>query len=91
MSESDAADAKEVLLRKARTHRDKAIRFDGSDEHGDALTWFVAYRGEFGWVACRGNGQWMDEPSSEEIENAFNIYDQVEMIDQSETPEQVTL
>lgn len=79
------------ILRRARTHRNKVLRFVGETPDGEALEWYVAYRGEFGWSACRGTGEWMDEPSADDVEYALEEYDEVELIDRSETPKEVAL
>lgn len=84
------ATRRDDLLREVRTRRDKALRFSGETDEGE-VTWFVAYRGKFGWAACRENGRWMDEPSDDDVEAAVQKYDEVELVDQSNTPEQVTL
>lgn len=93
MSDSDvSADAvsRDDLIRDVRVRRDKALKFEAEDDVG-TLTWYVAYRGKFGWVACRGNGRWMDEPSDEDVESAVREYDNVELVERAGTPEQVTL
>jgi hypothetical protein len=79
------------LLRTARTNRNKVIRFDAYPDGESPFTWFVAYRGKYGWSACRGNGEWMDEPTDDDVEHAVDKYDHVNLIDRSETPEGVTL
>lgn len=81
----------EEILRTARTRRDKAVQFIGDDEDGVRIEWYAAYRGKFGWSACRSDGEWMYEPSEAEVEDAADVYDHVELVDLSETPEAVTL
>lgn len=88
MSEQSADDE---LLRTVRTRRDKVLRFDGMREDGLLVRWFVAYRGTFGWVACRHDGQWMDNPTDSDIEDALEVYDRVKLVDRSTTPEEVEL
>lgn len=82
---------KDELLRTVRTRRDKVLRFDGEAEDGGLITWFVAYRGKFGWSACRGTGEWMDSPTDDEVEWAIDEYDHVQLVDRLETPEEVDL
>jgi len=84
MSETDE------ILRKVRTDRTKAIRFDDTVD-GEPITWYAAYRGKYGWSACRGNGDWMDEPSDDAVEWACGECEHVELVDVSETPEAVDL
>jgi len=92
MNDTDDAELqREELLRKARTRRDKVIRFDSYPEDEMPFTWFVAYRGKFGWSACRGNGEWMDEPSDKDVEVAVKKYDHVKLVDRSDTPDEVSL
>jgi len=88
---STAGTDREELLRTVRTRRDKALKFDGKPEDGGRITWFVAYRGRFGWSACRGTGDWMDEPTDDEVEAAIRNYDHVQLVDLADTPEEVTL
>jgi hypothetical protein len=82
---------KDELLRTAKTERTKALKFDGEAEDGERITWFVAYRGNYGWVGCRGDGSWMDEPDEEEIEHAVDEYNTVELVDRSDLPAEVNL
>ena len=88
--DSDGIDRKE-MLRTVRTRRDKVLRFDGEDDHGYKITWYVAYRGNFCWSACRATGEWMDEPDEDEVESSFDVYDHAEVVDLSDTPEEVAL
>ncbi|AFH22003.1 hypothetical protein OSG_eHP14_00115 [environmental Halophage eHP-14] len=90
MSKSDGVDQDEIL-RTARARRDKVLRFDGETEDGGRVTWFVAYRGKFGWSACRATGEWMDEPTDEDVEAAVREYEYVKLVDRSEVPDQVSL
>lgn len=92
MTDTDRSDTeREEMLRTVRTRRDKALRFDGEDEDGYKITWYVAYRGNFGWSACRATGEWMDEPDEDEVQSSFDVYDHAEVVDVSETPEEVAL
>lgn len=86
-AETDA----DELLRTVRTRRDKVLRFEGVTEDGCRVTWYVAYRGKFGWSACRGTGEWVDEPSDADVEAAVEKYDYVDLIDRSDTPDGVNL
>lgn len=80
------------ILREARTHRNKAIRLDSYSDDGGPITWFVAYRGNFGWSACRGDGEWLDDPTEGAVEWAIEEgFDEVELVDLSKTPEEVDL
>lgn len=80
------------LLRTARTHRNKAIRFEGEAEDGERVTWFVAYRGKFGWIACRDTGERSSyDPPTSEVRESFNVYDRAELVDISDTPDAVEL
>jgi hypothetical protein len=85
------SDSQEQLLRTARIRRDKVLKFSGRDEEGAFITWYTAYRGKYGWSACRGTGQWADSPTDDEVEAAFDVYDEVELLDRSETPDEVEL
>lgn len=92
MTETDESGMdQDELLRTARTDRTKVLRFDGRTEDGAEITWFVAYRGIYGWSACRATGEWMDEPTDGDVEAAVDEYDHVELIDCSETPDEVAL
>jgi len=82
---------REGKLRTVRTRRDKVLRFDGEDEDGCKITWYVAYRGNFGWSACRETGEWMDDPDEKEVRSSFDVYDHADVVDISETPEEVTI
>lgn len=84
-------DNPEELLRTVRTRTDKILRFDEESEDGGLLTWFVAYRGKSGWSACRGTGEWMDEPSDDAVEWSIQEYDHVQVVDRSDLPEEVPL
>jgi hypothetical protein len=81
----------EELLKTVRTRRDKILRFDAYPDDGHPFTWFVAYRGKFGWFACRENGEWIDEPTDDDVEAAIREYENVEIMNRSDTPEQVKL
>lgn len=82
---------REELIRKVRTDRNKVLRFDAYPDDGGPLTWFVAYRGKYGWSACRATGEWMDEPSEDDVKHAVRKYDQVQLMSRFDTPEEVTL
>jgi len=83
--------SKGEILRTARARRDKVIRFEGNARDNCRVTWYVAYRGKYGWVACRGTGEWVDDPSDADVEAAVREYDVVELVDRSETPGVVEL
>ena len=79
------------LLRTVRTRRDRVLRFEGRTEDGCLVTWFVAYRGKYGWSACRRTGEWMDEPTDDEVRAAVREYDAVEVVERGDLPEVVEL
>lgn len=87
----DGTEQSEEMLRTVRTRRDKVLRFDGEAEDGGPVTWYVAYRGGFGWSACRATGEWMDDPTEDEVESSVEVYDHVQVVDRSEIPEEVSL
>jgi len=89
-SYTSETDRKEVL-KSARTNQTKVIKFEGKAENGETVTWFVAYRGKYGWSACRANGEWVDEPTDDEVRYVVDECNHVELVDHSDTPEEVTL
>lgn len=88
---NDATERSEELLRAARIRTDKVLRFVGETYDGETITWYAAYHGKFGWAAYRSPGECTDDPSDEDVKLAFEEYDRVELVDRSETPEEVTL
>ena len=79
------------IVRTARTRRDKVIRFAGEGVDGEPVTWYVAYRGKYGWVGCRANGSYTSEPDEEVVLESFDVYDEAELLDRSDTPDEVIL
>jgi hypothetical protein len=79
------------ILRTVRTRPDRVLRFEGTTEDSCRVVWFVAYRGKYGWVAQRRTGEWMDEPSDEDVRAALETYDSVAVVHRAELPEVVRL
>lgn len=91
MSDAESGEeTKQDLLTKLKSRRDKVLRFDVYDDSGP-YTWFVAYKGNFGWSACRGNGDWEDAPDEDEVEWAIDEYDEVQLVDRSDLPKEVSI
>jgi hypothetical protein len=78
-------------VRTVRIRRDKVLKCVGDDRDGVPVTWYVAYRGKYGWSACRSDGEWMDEPTDEDVETVPSVYDRVEVVDRADLPDEVPL
>ena len=92
MNEKDADEMNRgEMIQTVRTRHDKLLKFDGQDRDGDRVTWFVGYLGKYGWSACRGTGDWTDDPDEKQIHAAFGVYDNAEVVNRSEVAEQVEI
>jgi len=87
MSETD----REELLRTARTHQNKALRFEDRFENGELATRIVTYTEKFGWLECRRESYWIDGTTNDEVEAAISECDRVQLIDLDDIPGEVAL
>lgn len=79
---------KDDLIRTLKARRDKVLKLQSEVE--DADPWFVDYRGKDGFVSS--TTEVSDSSVTESsLEYAIDAYLNVELIDRSETPEEVTL
>lgn len=77
------------LLRTVKARKDRLLKFDGQADDGGRVTWYVGYLGKYGWSACRWSGDWMDNPDEDEIRAAFDVCDDVKLVDRTEIPDRV--
>jgi len=90
MSNEEAVDPDDAM-RTVRVRRDKLLRFEGEHDEGDWVTWYVAYRGRYGWVACRVNGSHTSHPDEDDVLHSFDVYDDAAVLDRAEIPDEVIL
>lgn len=74
-------DLRDKTLREMKVTRGKYIRFAGETSDGEHVVWYATYNGKFGWTARRSDGSFRDEPDEDEIREAFDVFDTVEIVD----------
>jgi hypothetical protein len=78
-------------MQTVRVRPDKLLRFEGEHKEDGRVVWYVAYRGKYGWVACRGNGSYTSHPDEDDVLHSFIVYDDEAVVDRAETPDEVIL